>query len=109
MLEKAKEKGNIFPVEMPPFGSLYYLYGTRVTHTEGTISNFRLQVKNQNKKQKNMRIGLVQGKVCYWGLIWSRSNELLHIIYQFEMTPQRNTIYLIYLIALDNNIEANGI
>jgi hypothetical protein len=56
-----------------------------------------------------MRIGLVQGKVCYWGLIWSRSNELLHIIYQFEMTPQRNTIYLIYLIALDNNIEANGI
>jgi hypothetical protein len=64
MLEKAKEKGNIFPVEMPPFGSLYYLYGTPVTHTEGTISNFRLQVKNKTKKQ-NMRIGLVQGKVCY--------------------------------------------
>jgi hypothetical protein len=53
MLEKAKEKGNIFPVEMPPFGSLYYLYGTPVTHTEGTISNFRLQVKNKTKKQKH--------------------------------------------------------
>lgn len=63
------------------------------SHTEGTISNFRLQVKKQKKTKKTCALGLYKERFVIEAS-FDHVPMNYFILYQFEMTPQRNTLFI---------------